>query len=142
MRTFLLWCVLTMSCYSGLVAAYHLYLSSHPRRILIALDTSYPMQPVWEQARAMVQALPQRRYSEFSVITDKGRLHGWQPAPALGNLQPYAPRNFATFLDPRQSPEIAAADTVYVVTNAPDTATLRQASGREVIVLTPAAPSR
>ncbi len=140
MQAFLLWCVLAIGLYSGLGAAYHAYLTSHPRKILIALDTSYPMRPVWEQVHAMVQALPQPRYSECSVITDKGRLHGWQPVPQLGNVQPYAPRDLTKLLDTQQYPEITAADTVYVVTNAPDTAGLRQASGRDVIVLVPTSP--
>lgn len=137
MRTFLLWCVLALGCYGGLAAAYHRYLSEHPRKIVIALDTSYPMQPVWGQAQAMVQALPRPRYSQFRVITDKGRLHGWQPAPALGNVQPYAPRNLTQLLDPQQYPELTEAVTVYVVTNAPDLVKLPEVLKRQVIVLSP-----
>jgi hypothetical protein len=85
----------------------------------------------------VVQALQQQRYSQFSLITDKTRLHSWQPVPHLGNLQPYAPRDLSNLLDRRHYPEIDDADHIYVVTNASDTLGLREAIGRDITVLSP-----
>ena len=49
MKQFLLWCVVFFGLYGVLSSAYHLHLTSHPRRVLVAVDTSFPMQAVWSQ---------------------------------------------------------------------------------------------
>jgi len=43
------------------------------------------------QVPATLATLQQRRYTQFSLITDKAKIHAWQPQLALGALQPYAP---------------------------------------------------
>ena len=91
MKQFLLWCVVFFGLYGVLSSAYHLHLTSHPRRVLVAVDTSFPMQAVWSQ---VPDTSPLSRCSAiplFSLITDKARIHPWQSRLEFGHLQPYAP---------------------------------------------------
>ena len=49
LKQFLLWCVVFLGLYGVLSSAYHLHLTRHPRKVLVAVDTSFPMQAVWSQ---------------------------------------------------------------------------------------------
>ena len=118
MQPFLVWCALLGSLYAGLAGAYHVYLTHYPRHVVVALDTSYPMHTVWSQVPATLATIQQRRYTQFSLITDKAKLHSWQPTLTLGALQPYAPRALVSLLDPHTYPALCTADQIYVVTNA------------------------
>ena len=140
MKQFLVWCAVFFGLYGGLSGAYHLHLTSHPRRVLVAVDTSFPMQAVWSQVPHTLDTLQTRRYSLFSLITEKARVHTWQPQLALGHVQPYAPRALVQLLDHQKYPEIAAADQVYVVTNAAHSATLAADARWHIVQLSPLAP--
>jgi len=120
MKPLMLWCAVFFGVYASVSAAYHLFLTHHPRRVVVAVDTSFPMQPVWSQVPDALAALQAQRYTLFSLVTDKARIHTWQPHLALGSLQPYAPRTLSHVLDRGRYPDIAAADQVYVITNATD----------------------
>ena len=100
---------------------YHLHLTRHPRKVLVAVDTSFPMQAVSSQVPGMcLQPSGAQRYTLFSLITDKDRpSNTWQPRLHLGHLQPYAqPEPWLQMLDQHRYPDIVVADQVYVVTNA------------------------
>jgi len=140
MKQFLLWSVVFLGLYGVLSSAYHLHLTRHPRRVLVAVDTSFPMQAVWSQVPDTLTALEAQRYTLFSLITDKARIHPWQSRLELGHLQPYAPRALAQMLDPHRYPEIAAADRIYVVTNAINSAGLVQDKRWHMVQLQPLAP--
>ena len=140
MKQFLLWCVVFLGLYGVLSSAYHLHLTRHPRRVLVAVDTSFPMQAVWSQVPDTLAALQAQRYTLFSLITDKARIHPWQSRLELGHLQPYAPRALAQMLDPHRYPEMAAADQIYVVTNAINSAVLAQDKRWHMVQLQPLAP--
>ena len=140
MKQFLLWCVVFLGLYGVLSSAYHLHLTRHPRRVLVAVDTSFPMQAVWSQVPDTLTALEAQRYTLFGLITDKARIHPWQSRLELGHLQPYAPRALAQMLDPHRYPEIAAADRIYVVTNASNSAGLVQDKRWHMVQLQPLAP--
>jgi hypothetical protein len=140
MKQFLLWCVVFLGLYGVLSSAYHLHLTRHPRRVLVAVDTSFPMQAVWSQVPDTLTALETQRYTLFSLITDKARIHPWQSRLELGHLQPYAPRALAQMLDPHRYPEIAAADRIYVVTNAINSTGLVQDKRWHMVQLQPLAP--
>ncbi len=140
MKQFLLWCVVFFGLYGVLSSAYHLHLTRHPRKVLVAVDTSFPMQAVWSQVPDTLTALEAQRYTLFSLITDKTRIHPWQSRLELGHLQPYAPRALAQMLDPHRYPEMAAADQIYVVTNTINSAVLAQDKRWHLVQLQPLAP--
>jgi hypothetical protein len=140
MKQFLLWCVVFLGLYGVLSSTYHLYLTIHPRKVLVAVDTSFPMQAVWSQVPDTLTALQEQRYTLFSLVTDKARIHPWQSKLELGYLQPYAPRSLAQMLDQHRYPEIAAADQIYVVTNAANSAALVEDKRWHIMQLQPLAP--
>ncbi len=140
MKQFLLWCVVFLGLYGVLSSAYHLHLTRHPRRVLVAVDTSFPMQAVWSQVPDTLTALEAQRYTLFSLITDKARIHPWQSRLELGHLQPYAPRALAQMLDPHRYPEMAVADRIYVVTNAAHSTALAEDKRWHIVQLQPLAP--
>ena len=140
MKQFLVWCAAFLGLYGVLSSAYHLHLTRHPRRVLVAVDTSFPMQAVWSQVPDTLAALQAQRYTLFSLITDKARIHPWQSRLELGHLQPYAPRALAQMLDPHRYPEMAAADQIYVVTNAANGIALATDKRRHIVQLQPLAP--
>jgi hypothetical protein len=140
MKPFLLWCVVFFGLYGVLSSAYHVYLTRHPRHVLVAVDTSFPMQAVWSQVPDTLATLQAPRYTLFGLITDKVRIHPWQSRLELGHLQPYAPRALAQMLDQRRYPEIAAADQIYVVTNAANSAALAEDKRWHIVPLQPLAP--
>ena len=123
-----------------LSSAYHLYLTRHPRKVLVAVDTSFPMQAVWSQVPDTLATLQAQRYTLFGLITDKVRIHPWQSRLELGHLQPYAPRTLTQMLDQHRYPEIAAADQIYVLTNAANSAALAEDKRWHIVQLQPLAP--
>jgi hypothetical protein len=135
MKPFLVWCAVFFVLYTGCSLAYHTYLTQAPRQVLVAVDTSFPMQAVWDQVPEVLATIQQRRYTLFSLITDKGHLHSWQPGLRLGAIRPYAPRDLTALVDPAQTPEIEAADTIYLITNAAHLPTLPQAQRWHVVHL-------
>jgi hypothetical protein len=118
--------VVFFGLYEVLSSVYHLHLTHHPRRVLVAVDISLPMQAVWSQVSDTLATFQAQRYTLFGLITDKVRIHPWQSRLELGHLRPYAPRALAQILDRHRSPEIAAADQIYVVTNAINSAALAE----------------
>ena len=140
MKQLLIWCAVFLGLYGGMSGAYHLHLTRHPRRVLVAVDTSFPMQVVWSQVPDMLAALRTQRYTLFSLITDKTHIHTWQPQLDLGHLQPYAPRALAQMLDQRRYPDIVVADQVYVVTNAANSTALAKDKRWHIVQLQPMAP--
>src|SRR5215470_29316 len=85
MKQFLLWCAMFCGLYGVLSSAYHLHLTRHPRKVLVAVDTSFPMQAVWSQVPDTLAAIQAQRYTLFSLITDKARVHPWQSRLELGH---------------------------------------------------------
>ena len=98
------------------------------------------MHTVWSQVPETLAALQARRYTLFSLVTEKVRVHTWQPQFDLGHVQPYAPRALAALLDRQRYPEIAAADQVYVVTNAATSAALAADARWHIVQLSPLVP--
>ena len=137
MKQLLIWCAVFLGLYGALSGAYHLHLTRHPRRVLVAVDTSFPMQAVWSQVPDTLAALQGRRYTLFSLITDKAKIHTWQSQLDLGHLQPYAPRALSQMLDHQRYPEMGAADQVYVVTNVAHGAALAADKHWHIVQLQP-----
>ena len=86
---------------------------------------------------ATIQA---QRYTLFSLITDKARMHSWQSRLELGQPQPYAPRALAQMLDRHRYPEMAVAEQIYVVTNAINSMALAEDKRWHIVQLQPLVP--
>lgn len=119
MKPFLLWLVLAILGFGGLAGGYDNHLRENPRRIAVVVDTSYDMAAVWPRVEPKLAEIGSARYSAFSLITDKRLIHGWQPQLRVNLADPYGPRDFAKLTDLKAAPEIAEAETVYFLTNAP-----------------------
>jgi hypothetical protein len=125
-KRFLLWLAATVVLFAALGVGSHLYLTARPRRIAVAVDTSFAMQPSQPEVRAILERVAATRYATFSLVTDKLRVHGWQPR--LSASQPltyYGPRDLAQLVDQGRYPELAQADRVVVITDAEDVVPLR-----------------
>ena len=134
MKRFLLWLLIACGLFAGISVASHLALSAHPRSIAVAVDTSYEMQAARQEVQRALTALAGTRYARFSLVTDKARVHGWQGSLDAGkNLSYYGPSDLAALADSTRYPELAAADSVVVITDARDTSALRGLHGLRVV---------
>ena len=120
MRVFAIWLLGTLVAFGALGGFYHTSLTDQPRKVLVVVDSSYPMSPLWYRVPGLLQEIEDRRYTSLALITEKGRVHGWTPRLSLGPIVPYGPRNFER-LRTGKFPKIAEATRVYFVTNAPAT---------------------
>jgi hypothetical protein len=118
MRAFGKWLLLALCLFGGAAGGYHAYLQASPKKVLVILDASFPMGPVWEQVPPLLNSVAGRRYSVFALATDKGRIHGWQRTLELGRAVPYAPRNLKDLPDRLQLPELGEATETVLITNA------------------------
>ena len=123
MRIFALWLAIALGVLGPMGGIAHWRLSADPQRIAVVLDSSYEMQGVWHSVPALLDAIDDRRYAQFSLLTDKSRMHGWSKALNLGGLRAYAPRDFTKLSRGGSYPEIEQADRVYLLTNAPEAET-------------------
>ena len=120
MRAFGRWLMLAV-CLFGLAAGgYHVYLAAHPKRVLVILDTSYPMSAVWDEVPSALASLEGSRYTVFALASDKGRIHGWRSTLELGRSAPYAPRYLKDLRQQLAMPELGEASQVVLITNAPE----------------------
>ncbi len=122
MKPFGLWLAVALAAFGGLAAAYHLALTAAPHRVLVVVDSSFAMKDDWPGVKRTLNGFEARRYSEFALITEKRRVHGWRATLRPGRLTAYAPRDFAKLADGTAFPEIAEAAEIHFLTNAPDDA--------------------
>ena len=132
MKPFVIWLCGSLLAVAGLGGAYHLALSDSPRRVAVVVDSAYPMTDAWSRVPSILRRIEDRRYSVFSLSTEKGGVHGWQSRLTLGPFRPYGPRKLDDIDALAQRPEIAEAGEVYFITNAPE-AVLAGLSGWEVV---------
>jgi len=122
MKAFLLWLAIAMAVFAGSGVGYHLYLNKNPRKVLIAIDSSFEMNPVWHQAQTELEKISRQRYVRFCIVTEKNKVHGWMMPPAdIGKITPYAPRDFSKLVGKDKYPEIEQARKRYLITNAAQT---------------------
>ena len=118
MKPFLVWLALALAAFGSLGGAYHLSLSSDPRKVLVIVDSSFAMKSIWHRVPHALDRIGDRRYAAFGLMTEKNRVHGWQSKLVLGRLVPYAPRDFAQLKTTKGTPEAERATEVYFLTNA------------------------
>jgi hypothetical protein len=119
LKPFLVWLAITLGGFGALGGSYHLYLAGHPARILVVVDTSFPMQPAWSKVAAALNEIRDRPYTEFSLYTEKGVVHGWQPSLSVRTVAPYAPRDWSKLADIGRAKEFGEATEVILITNDP-----------------------
>jgi hypothetical protein len=134
MKPFVVWVVLAVLGFGGLAGGYHGYLQDNPRRIAVVVDTSYDMTPVWPRVEPAMSQIGAARYSAFSLVTDKRVIQSFEPRLRVVLADPYGPRDFAKLRELASSPEIAGAEVVYFLTNAP-AADIAPFSGWQVVSL-------
>lgn len=118
MKAFAIWLAITLGVFGAAGGGYHMYLTENPRRILVVVDASFPMKPVWRQVPGVLAGLSRDRYTSYSLMTEKNKVHGWLPRLSLRGTTPYAPRDFSKLAGGGNYPEIDQATETYFVTNA------------------------
>lgn len=124
MRTFSLWLLGALLGLGGFAGGYHFHLESNPRRLLVVVDSSAPMRPVWERVRRRLDALAARRYTVFALASERDMLSLWSPHLSLGTLRrPAGERDFAAlFAADNHLPPPDAIDEIVVITDADEVA--------------------
>ena len=117
MRPLLIWLLAAVLGFSALAGSYHFYLLENPRRLLVIVDASRPMAADWSAVEPLLDQLNRRRYTVFSLATEKDLVHAWSSYLALGLTRPRAARDFSR-LRSRTHLNLGSNPTVLFVTNA------------------------
>jgi len=115
LKPFLHWLAVAAISFGTLGFGYHTYLEANPFRVAVIVDSSHPMQPRWGKVLARLDDLDDRRYTAFSLFSEKKKVHGWRTTLRPGDLVPYAPRDFSKL---STMSEIDQAEEVIFLTNA------------------------
>ncbi len=118
MRAFAKWLVLALCVFGASGGGYHAYLEYCPKKVLVILDTSYPMVAVWDRVPQLLASIESRPYTVFALASEKGPIHGWQATIELGKTVPYAPRDLKNLQQPLHLPVWGEASEIYLITNA------------------------
>jgi hypothetical protein len=117
LKSFLQWLAFTLAGFGSLSGGYHLYLEQNPSRVLVVLDSSFPMQPDQAQTRAVLSEIGSRRYTQFSLYTEKGIVHSWRPELSADNVTFYAPRDWSQLSSLENNIEFSEANETILITN-------------------------
>ena len=123
MRAFVVWALVTLAAFGALGGGYHVLLSDDPSKVLVVVDSSFEMRTAWDRVPSVLHGIGEKRYARFGLATEKSRIHGWRRQPRLDNVVPYGPRDFSRLASDAAIPELADADQVILVTNAPEAET-------------------
>lgn len=96
----------------GLLAT-AIVLTRPSERVLVVVDSSFPMREVWEQVPRALSEIADEGYAEVALATEKDLIHSWQADFRLREVTPYAPCDFA---DIETYSEAAQADVRVLVT--------------------------
>jgi len=103
-------------------------------RVVVAVDSSFPMTEVWRQVPGTLDRLDDRERAEFTLVTEKSAVHSWQLELALGAVDAYAPCDFDEI---ESHPEIADADELILITTDASCDPGSLSSDWEIITLNP-----
>ena len=82
-------------------------------RVFVLVDSSFPMESVWDQVGDELDEIDDQRFSEFALATEKARVHSWSDDLRLGAVTPFAPCGFD---DVAGYTEIGEADNLILIT--------------------------
>jgi len=111
-------------------------MSSHTKKIVIAVDTSYNMKNVWNKVLKEIEKYANKNYTKYCLITDKFLIHSWENKilfNKLASIKPYGPTELEVFYDPNKYKEIEEADIVYIFTN--ESSTIKDDLKYKIIVI-------
>ncbi len=118
MKAFFIWLLTAILILGSTATSYHFILKNNPRKVLVIVDSSFHMKPIWHKIPQSLQTIGKQRYTVFSLVTEKGKIHDWKPELTLSKMTPYAPREFTRLIGQGRYNEIDEAEEVYLVTNA------------------------
>jgi len=102
-------------------------------RVLVVVDSSFPMESVWNQVPDELDRIDDRRFSEFALGTEKNLVHSWSDMLRLGAVKPFAPCGFD---DVMAYTEIGEADDLILITT-PASCPTDQFLDFEIVLLDP-----
>ena len=82
-------------------------------RVLVVVDSSFPMTEVWNRVPAELDEIDDQRYSEFALATEKSLVHSWSQELRLGAVTAFAPCDFDEITT---YTEVADADELILIT--------------------------
>ena len=121
MPPFLRWLAGALVSFGALAGGYHTYLQADPFRVAVIVDSSYSMQAVWPRVTSALREINDRRYTEFSLHSEKSQVHDWRPTLRPDDLVAYAPRNLTKLRGMLDSPDFEDVTEIIFVTNADPT---------------------
>ncbi|OHD13663.1 MAG: hypothetical protein A2086_01085 [Spirochaetes bacterium GWD1_27_9] len=120
MKRFLIWIIIFIVFIVSFWVGAHFYLAKNPKKIAVAIDTSYFMNQNWGSVVNTVKNIANQKYSTYCLLTDKQLIHSWNNellSYKLGSIKPYGPRDLAIFYDNTRYKEINEATVIYIITN-------------------------
>ena len=117
LKPFLQWLAFTLAGFGALGGGYHLYLTQNPARVLVVLDSSFPMQSDLARIRGLLNEIGDTRYADFSLYTEKGIVHSWRPKLNADNFTFYAPRDWSRLSSLQSNREFSEATNTILITN-------------------------
>ena len=82
-------------------------------RVLVVVDSSFPMAEVWNRVPSELDEVDDQRYSEFALATEKSLVHSWSQELRLGAVTAFAPCDFDEITT---YTEVADADELILIT--------------------------
>lgn len=137
MKPFIIWLVIAILVFGGIGGGYHAMLTRSPRKVLVAVDSSFQMKSAWPRVPDLLDSLDNQRYTAYSLVTEKNPIHSWRSALELDNVVPYAPADFSKLTGPEKYPEIDEAESKYFITTDTAVASKNEFKGWTIIQLTP-----
>jgi hypothetical protein len=103
-------------------------------RVLVVVDSSFPMTQVWDRVPRELDRLDDERFTEFALATEKNLIHTWSPRLDLAGINPFAPCDFDEIED---YPEVGEADRLILITTNGSCETGNLTEAWSVILLEP-----
>lgn len=117
MKPFLIWLGVAVTLWAGASFGTHAYLDNNPRRVVVVVDSSYPMTREINEARLVAESLDSGRYTVFAAYSDKGRIHDFANQIQLPRISAYGQADPDKLKAIAARPDVADATEVLFVTN-------------------------
>lgn len=137
MKPFLIWLVITILVFGGIGGGYHAMLTQNPRKVLVAVDSSFQMKSAWPRVPDLLDSLDNHRYTTYSLVTEKKLIHSWEFTLTLNGVVPYAPADYSKLIGPEKYAEIGQAQRKILITTDQTLASNPDFKGWEIIQLAP-----
>ena len=136
MKPLWIWLLVTLGVFAGGSVAYHGYLEHSPRRVAVVIDTSYDMRASLTAAANKASAVvASTRYAEIAFFSDKAQLSEFQRGARVPPLSAYGPRQLERLSDGTLADQLADAEHVIFISNAPASERARLPGSWEQITL-------